>query len=331
MSEDPEQSWILHHGDARDAYGMWPQPQLIISDGAYGIGGFEGDPHSADDLPDWYADHIKHWSALSSPSTTLWFWNTEVGWATMHSILSAAGWEYVQSIIWDKGISHIAGNVNSETIRQFPVVTELCAFYRRRFVIDTAEGTVPARTWLRSEWQRTGLPMNAANSACGVASASTRKYFATDWQWYLPPPEMFQRLADYANEHGDPDGAPYLCVSAGAPANAEEWATLIHPWRHTHGLTNVWPMHALHSNERLRSSRDAPALHTNQKPVETMRRIILAATRAGDVVWEPFGGLCSASVAAIETGRRPCAAEHNRGFSAAAEARLKNVTPMLPY
>ena len=39
---------------------------------------------------------------------------------------------YVQSIVWDKGVAHIAGNVNSNTIRQFPVVvTEVCVFYRR--------------------------------------------------------------------------------------------------------------------------------------------------------------------------------------------------------
>ena len=31
--------------------------------------------------------------------------------------------QYVQLAIWDKGLAHIAGNVNGKTIRQLPVVT----------------------------------------------------------------------------------------------------------------------------------------------------------------------------------------------------------------
>ena len=59
----------------------------------------------------------------------MWFWNTEIGWAAVHPLLASHGWEYVQAIIWDKGIWHIAGNVNGDTIRGLP--TEICAFYRQ--------------------------------------------------------------------------------------------------------------------------------------------------------------------------------------------------------
>ena len=37
-----------------------------------------------------------------------------------------------------------------------------------------------------------------------------------------------------------------------------------------------------------------------------------AVTEPGDVVWEPFGGLCSASVAALTLGRRAFAAKTDR-------------------
>ena len=97
------------------------------------------------------------------------------------------GWEYVQTIVWDKGIAHIAGNVNGTTIRQFPVVTEVCAFYRRRLEFPTPDGIMPAKQWMRYEWQRAGLPLSAANAACGVANAATRKYLTQDWLWYFPP------------------------------------------------------------------------------------------------------------------------------------------------
>lgn len=53
-----------------------------------------------------------------------------------------------------------------------------------------------------------------------------------------------------------------------------------------------------------------------------MERIIRAATEPGDVIWEPFGGLASGSVAAVALGRRPFAAELDAEFAALANERL---------
>jgi DNA modification methylase len=51
-------------------------------------------------------------------------------------------------------------------------------------------------------------------------------------------------------------------------------------------------------------------------------RKIEAVTEPGDVVWEPFGGLCSASVAAVALGRRAFAAETDPAFADLAAGRL---------
>ncbi len=55
----PVGDFHLHRGDALKAYAKWPSPDTIISDGAYGLGGFPGDPPSVDRLQDWYAPHIE--------------------------------------------------------------------------------------------------------------------------------------------------------------------------------------------------------------------------------------------------------------------------------
>lgn len=325
--------WVLHRGDALDAYPSWPTPAVIVSDGAYGVGGFPGDPRTVDGLVGWYERHVLEWAEASSAATTLWFWNTELGWATMHPVLEWHGWEYVQTIVWDKGIAHIAGNVNGDTIRRFPTVTEVCVFYRRRLEFPGPAGLVSAKQWLRSEWKRAGLRLSEANDACGVVDAATRKYLTQDWLWYMPPPEMMARLVAYANTYGDPAGAPYYVVSGHHPVTAGEWAALRHVWSHRHGVTNVWAEPPLNGSERYKGNgvRSAPrvhrpgrnaTVHLNQKPVEFMRRIIEAVTAPGDVVWEPFGGLCTATVAAVETGRRGYAAETVEHFADLATERL---------
>ena len=158
-----------------------PRPPRLSQTVPTELAGSPAIPRTADGLADWYEPHIESWSKHARASSTLWFWNTELGWATVHPVLQRHGWEYVQTIVWDKGIAHIAGNVNGETIRRFPVVTEVCAFYRRRLEFPTPDGVMSAKQWLRYEWQRAGLRLQAANEACGVANAATRKYLTQDW------------------------------------------------------------------------------------------------------------------------------------------------------
>jgi hypothetical protein len=46
-------AYRLHRGDALGAYQDWPRPTVIVSDGAYGIRGFPGDPFGTDQLAEW--------------------------------------------------------------------------------------------------------------------------------------------------------------------------------------------------------------------------------------------------------------------------------------
>lgn len=245
MSYPDRALFALHRGDAAAAYPDWPSPAAIISDGAYGIAGdTPGDTLDGPGLIGWYRDHIIAWSAAAHSDTTLWVWNTEIGFALVHSEFERLGWDYVQTIIWDKGTR---GEVPWPGAA-FPVVTEICTLYRPR--LDAPAGSKPASTQAR-------------------------------------------RLD-------------------------------------VHDLTNVWSCPLLTDDERFSASPPGATdrlTHPHQKPVELMKRIIHAATRPGDVVWEPFAGAATVSVAAVELGRRPFAAEHNPRFADLALQRLQATTP----
>lgn len=255
-------------------------------------------------IPDWYEPHVQAWSKRALPSTTLWFWNSEIGWVTAHPLLERYGWRYVSTNIWNKGVGHIAGNVNTAKIRRFPVVSEVCVQYVR----DVTVNGQSLKSWLRSEWQRTGLSQASANEACGVKSAATRKYFDQGHQWYFPPPDAFDALARYANEHGRLDGLPYYSEDGVRPLTGAEWAEKRSVFNCPFGYTNVWDRPALHGPERV-TTDSGKVSHRNQKPLDLMSLIIEASTETGDVVWEPFGGLFSASLAARNSGRRAFACE----------------------
>jgi site-specific DNA-methyltransferase (adenine-specific) len=296
----------LRLGNSLDFYEEWDTPTVIVSDGAYGILGFEGDTSSHLGIPEWYEPHIIAWSRQATAATTLWFWNSEIGWASVHPVLERYGWRYVNANIWNKGKAHIAGNVNTAKIRRFPVVTEICVQY----VLEARIDGMTLQKWLYTEWKRTGLALRKANEACRVADVAVRKYLDQGHLWYYPPPEMFARLSAYANEHGDPTGRPFFSRDGRHPMTAEEWSTLRSKFHCPLGYTNVWERNPLNGRERIRVAEiSGKAAHLNQKPLDLMRLIIEASSDKDDILWEPFGGLFSASLAAREIGRRAYSAE----------------------
>lgn len=315
----------LHQGDALQAYEDWLAPTVIISDGPYGLGKFPGEPHSPDGLAEWYAPHAAAWAKHSEPFTTLWFWNSELGWAKAHPALEMNGWQYEEAVVWDKGIAHIAGNVNSRTIRGMPVVTELAVRYTRKATLPGIGGhQLPLKEWLRAEWQRSGLPLYQSNEACGVINAATRKYLTQCHMWYFPPGEAVLAMSRWCTKYGAKTDRPYFSLDGTAPPTAKVWDKMRAKWTHVHALTNVWQEPPVHGAERVKVLNGTGYLHANQKPLALMERQILAATDVNDVVWEPFGGLMSATVAAVRTGRRAHAAEMNPLFFKAASARVRD-------
>jgi site-specific DNA-methyltransferase (adenine-specific) len=66
------------------------------------------------------------------------------------------------------------------------------------------------------------------------------------------------------------------------------------------------------------------SLHGSQKPMKLIALAIKTCTDAGDVVWEPFGGLCPVAVCSLDLNRQSFSAEIIPEFYAAAVRRLKS-------
>lgn len=310
----------IFNGDSLDLYSEWATPTVIISDGPYGVSGFKGDLHTPKGLDEWYEPHIAQWTKYATPQTTLWFWNTEIGWATVHPVLQRYGWEYKCCNIWNKGKSHIAGATNTKTLSKLPICSEVCVQYvlKPKFVINNK--TVSMQEWLIYEWQRTGLPFSKTNEACGVVNAATRKYFTKCHLWYMPPVAAFERIVDFANKFGKPTGKPYFSVNGETPLTGQDWEKLSAKFYCQFGLTNVWTVPQLAGKERLKKGNKA--IHFNQKPIELIKQTILMSSDKDDVVWDPFAGLCTVALACKEEFRKCYAAEIDNKIYAYAIERL---------
>jgi modification methylase len=94
-------------------------------------------------------------------------------------------------------------------------------------------------------------------------------------------------------------------------------------------MRSDWLLPICNGGERLKDA-DGRKLHPTQKPEALLHRIVLAATKPGDLVLDPFFGTGTTGVAARRLGRRFIGIERDAGYAAAARARLAEVIPAPP-
>jgi modification methylase len=94
-------------------------------------------------------------------------------------------------------------------------------------------------------------------------------------------------------------------------------------------MRSDWLFPLCTGGERLKDEDGAKA-HPTQKPEALLRRILLAATKPGDIVLDPFFGTGTTGAAAKQLGRRYIGIEREAAYRQAAAARLAAVTAASP-
>ena len=79
--------------------------------------------------------------------------------------------------------------------------------------------------------------------------------------------------------------------------------------------------------ERLKTA-DGDKAHPTQKPEALLHRVLVASTKAGDVVLDPFFGTGTTGAVAKRLGRRFVGIEREPAYRAAAQARIAAVRPL---
>jgi len=88
-----------------------------------------------------------------------------------------------------------------------------------------------------------------------------------------------------------------------------------------------WTLPLCTGEERIKG-RDGKKLHPTQKPEALLARVILASSRPGDLILDPFSGTGTTGAAAKRLGRQFIGIERDPAYAAAAEARLADVEPL---
>jgi modification methylase len=92
-------------------------------------------------------------------------------------------------------------------------------------------------------------------------------------------------------------------------------------------LGSVWSIPACGGKERLRGP-DGKKLHSTQKPEKLLQRILLASSRAGAVVLDPFSGTGTTAAVAKMLRRKWIGIERDPVYVKASRGRLRKVEPL---
>ena len=94
-------------------------------------------------------------------------------------------------------------------------------------------------------------------------------------------------------------------------------------------MRSDWSLPLCTGEERLKNAAGEKA-HPTQKPEALLHRVILASTRPGDVILDPFFGTGTTGAAARRLGRRFIGIERESDYVKLAEARIASVVPVAP-
>lgn len=124
--------------------------------------------------------------------------------------------------------------------------------------------------------------------------------------------------------------------------NAHEtliWAAKSHKSKYTfnyHALKSLnegkqlrsdWYLPICSGSERLRDS-DGNKVHSTQKPLSLLTRVLLTSTKAGDLVLDPFGGTGTTAAACKLLSRRFLTIERDKSYLEAAKVRVASISPL---
>lgn len=199
------------------------------------------------------------------------------------------GFEFRQELIVDKGMKCMAGRKTS-TYKQFPNTTETIFF----FVYDAKPAI---RECLLARARELGLTAKEINSKLGVKSNGGgvwSLYTGDNILAQVPTLEMWDRLEQVLDFKAPDDLKGFV-------------------FQPQMGITNVWQDIDFYAETRL---------HPTQKPLPLLERLILASSRPGSLVLDPFAGSGSTAVAARLHGRRSISIELDAEMAAKATERL---------
>lgn len=197
-----------------------------------------------------------------------------------------------QQILVDKGMRSVSGRA-TKNYRMFPNTTESILFI-------TKENRKFVKPYLKDYQAKTGLSSKEINDLLGVKSNGGGMwsiYTGKNVCEQFPTKELWEKLKNIL----------------GFDLEYEKVSQTFNPQM---GLTDIWRDIDFYQEERV---------HSTQKPLKLIKRLIQASSNEGDLVVDPFGGSGSTAIAASHLGRNYLTIEKDDQYITSINQRLDTI------
>ena len=333
-------------GDALEQLKTLPDGSvdLVLTDPPYNIGVQEtraGSKKAAtwdiiENYTDWCIEWLNECSRVLKPNGVLYFWHNDMAQIAelLHEIAEKTDLVLVSFCIWDKGDTYRARSWKQRdaegktALRSWFNVCEYCLHF---FKAPKAAGATwratgldrinsnpecykPLKDWYKSELDRLGITTQTVSKkytdVSGKKPYMLRHYFCNS-QFEIPTREIWDTV--YRPLGFDKE---YEELRQEYEELRQEYEELRNYHRCDDMHCNIWHEPPIPSTNRL---------HTCQKPVKILARLIRVSCRPGGTVLDCFMGSGSTGEAAILEGRSFIGIERDAEYFEIARKRLETV------
>ena len=319
----------LRHGDCLELMKSIPDQSvnLVLTDPPYNIG-VQSQKNGRkkteqwdriDDYIDWCIDWLLECQRVLKPNGVLYFWHNDMAQIAelMEAIRKRTNLVFISFCIWDKGSSYRAQTWHQRdpegktALRSWFNICEYCLHFFNApkdaeanwahtgldRINSNPECYKELKDWVDSEKTRLGLTdkdiARKYTEVTGKKPYMLRHYFQNS-QFEIPTQQVWESV--------------YMPLGFG---KSYEELRNVHNVDPMH--CNIWHIPPIPSNNRL---------HTCQKPVELLERLICVSSNESATVLDCFMGSGSTGVACINTGRRFMGIEKDSQYFEIARKRL---------
>ncbi len=333
-------SWDLHHGECLAHMRTMPDNSVdaIVTDPPYfGVKDDDWDNQwkDAGHFIEWIGELSEQWQRILKPNGSLYCFASP-RMAARVEVKIAERFEVLMNITWNKPTAGQGAKQEKEALRNWWPGSERIIFAEHYGSDNIAKGESsyvgkcdelrgfvfePIRAYLDGERERAGISSRQVNEATGTQMAG---HWFTRVQWALPTAKHYATMRELFNGQGgdylrtqyEDLRTQYEDLRTQYEDLRTQYEDLRRPFNVTPDVpyTDVWTFRTVQAYE---------GKHVCEKPLALMEHIILASTRPGAIVFDPFMGSGSTGVAAVLNGRAFIGCEMDAKHFANASARIR--------
>lgn len=278
---------------------------LVVTDPPYNIGKDYWD--SIEGYVDWCVEWLLECQRVLKPNGVLYVWHNDMEQIAqlMEAIRTKTAFRFISFIVWKKDWYRTFSwkNRKEGEQRSFFNICEYCLHFFNfkgktnkkdrtglQAIYDDPNSFASLKSWYRSEKQRLGLTDKDIRTKYEQVTKKrahmVRHYFA-DFQFDIPTQKIWESVF----------------VPLGFSKNYEELRREYEELRREY--EELRPVHKISGDcsNVFQGKVTGERLHSCQKPLTIIEKLVRCSSREGDVVLDPFMGSATTAIACMHTGR----------------------------